>query len=137
MFIFQFQYESLSVLPRFQEYLLTDMEKTVLQEFVRILKPYMEAIASSEMDDNLCSEMIPKYSHLNEFISEENQRKQIVQVVKKQTQDRYRDLMENDVALLAVFLDPRFSYIDDLLIGKKWVEVEQIAEQYCGNTRFY
>ena len=44
--------------------------------------------------------------------------------------------MESDVALLSTFLDPRFAYMDDLLIGKKWTEVVELAEEYFGKTAF-
>ncbi|EGT47367.1 hypothetical protein CAEBREN_20886 [Caenorhabditis brenneri] len=129
-------YESLSALTRFQEYLFSDAEKKMLEEFVRLLTPYMEAIASSEMNENFCSEIIPTYNHLNNFICSENQHLSVVQVLKKQTSARYKQLMESDVALLSTFLDPRFAYMDDLLIGKKWTEVVELAEEYFESFRY-
>ena len=60
----------------------------MLEEFVRLLTPYMEAIASSEMNENFCSEIIPTYNHLNNFICSENQHLSVVQVLKKQTSAR-------------------------------------------------
>ena len=81
-------YERIPSLNRFQEFLLSEEEKKVLNEYVRLLSPYMEAISTAEMDNNFCSELIPKYSHLYDFISEQNQHKHIVQVLKKQTEQR-------------------------------------------------
>lgn len=129
-------YECIPSLNRFQEFLLSEAEKKVLNDYVRLLSPYMDAITTSEMDGNFCSEIIPKYSHLYAFISEQNQHKSIVQVLKKQTEERYKEILKNDVALLAVYLDPRSAYLDEILMDKEWKDIEKLAEEYCESYRY-
>ncbi|EGT60418.1 hypothetical protein CAEBREN_32165 [Caenorhabditis brenneri] len=52
------------------------------------MKPYIAAIAEAERDDNYCSEIVPQYASLMEFISGQNQKKAIVRFLKKETSDR-------------------------------------------------
>ncbi|EGT56418.1 hypothetical protein CAEBREN_09596 [Caenorhabditis brenneri] len=38
---------------------------------------------------------------------------------------KYKEILKNDVALLAVFLDPRSAYLDDILMDKEWKDIEK------------
>ncbi|EGT33865.1 hypothetical protein CAEBREN_19799 [Caenorhabditis brenneri] len=123
-------YQSISSLSRFQDFLLGQEEKELLEEYVFLMKPYIAAIAEAERDDNYCSEIVPQYASLMEFISGQNQKKAIVRFLKKETSDRFDAYLENDIALMATYADPRFAYLE-LLSKKSWEDVEKIVKLYC------
>ncbi|PIC14284.1 hypothetical protein B9Z55_006810 [Caenorhabditis nigoni] len=128
-------YQSISAINNFQQYLLTDAEKKILEEFVSLTTPFAEAISRAEADDTYSSEIIPQFASLHAFISSQDSSKKIVRVLKNETQFRYKQVLGNEIALMAVFCDPRFSYMKGLLLDTTWEDVESLVELYCDSFR--
>ncbi|CAO4367974.1 unnamed protein product [Caenorhabditis nigoni] len=128
-------YESITALDDFQEFLLTNDEKSVLNEFLEFTKPYIEAIQMSERDQTLFSEILVVYAGLLDFISGATHQKEIVRVLKSETASRFDALLGNDLATFAIYCDPRFAYLPGILKTITWSNIENEVETYCDSIR--
>ncbi|CAO4385586.1 unnamed protein product [Caenorhabditis nigoni] len=126
---------TISALSNFQSYLLSQSEKNTLDEFLVCTKPYMEAIQMSEKEVTYASEIIVQYAGLLDFISRRDQDSDIVQFLKKETTLRYEVYLQNDMALFALYCDPRFVYLPDILRNITWSDVEEKVATYCDALR--
>ncbi|KAF1756611.1 hypothetical protein GCK72_013064 [Caenorhabditis remanei] len=128
-------YQSIFSLSKFQEYLLSEEEKVKLEYFVELTSPFVDAVSEAEKDNNFCSEIIPQFANLLEFVSSHNQMKHIVRVITNETQKRFDAYMSNDIALISTFIDPRFGYFDGIMHNRKWQEIEETVIDYCDSLK--
>ncbi|PIC14821.1 hypothetical protein B9Z55_026998 [Caenorhabditis nigoni] len=128
-------YQSISALDAFQQFLLDDNEKKVLNHFIEMTTPFLETIHNAESDATYCSEIVPQYASLYEFVSGQNQKTRLVKLLTSETLKRYSKYLTNDVALLAVYCDPRFAYLDGVLKTVDWEDIERNAVNYCESSR--
>ncbi|ULT82628.1 hypothetical protein L3Y34_012105 [Caenorhabditis briggsae] len=128
-------YESISTLSNFQSYLLSQSEKSTLDEFLECTKPYMEAIQMSEKEETYGSEIIVQYAGLLDFLSKIDQDSDIVRLLKEETTLRYEEYLQNDMALFALYCDPRFVYLADILRNITWSDIEEKVSTYCDASR--
>uniref|UniRef100_A0A1I7TA66 DUF659 domain-containing protein n=1 Tax=Caenorhabditis tropicalis TaxID=1561998 RepID=A0A1I7TA66_9PELO len=127
-------YQSITALQKSQKFLLTDNEKADLESFVSVTTPFLEGIQQAEKDSTFSSEILVQFASLFEFIREQNQRKNVVRTLKRETEKRFRDYLSNDFLLLSVYVDPRFAYLSGILLDIEWEEVERLVEGYCGKN---
>ncbi|CAP33248.2 Protein CBG14827 [Caenorhabditis briggsae] len=130
-------YESISTLSNFQSYLLSQSEKSTLDEFLECTKPYMEAIQMSEKEETYGSEIIVQYAGLLDFLSKIDQDSDIVRLLKEETTLRYEEYLQNDMALFALYCDPRFVYLADILRNITWSDIEEKVSTYCGINKIW
>uniref|UniRef100_A0A1I7T6U2 Dimer_Tnp_hAT domain-containing protein n=1 Tax=Caenorhabditis tropicalis TaxID=1561998 RepID=A0A1I7T6U2_9PELO len=97
-------YQSMLSLGLFQKYLLAPDELELLESFVELTNPYPQAITRAESDSTFASEILMQF----------------------------RKYMNNTMALLALFCDPRYSYLEGVLLDRSWTYIESLAESYCG-----
>uniref|UniRef100_A0A1I7T7B0 Dimer_Tnp_hAT domain-containing protein n=1 Tax=Caenorhabditis tropicalis TaxID=1561998 RepID=A0A1I7T7B0_9PELO len=127
-------YQSITALQKSQKFLLTDNEKADLESFVSVTTPFLEGIQQAEKDSTFSSEILVQFASLFEFIREQNQRKNVVRTLKRETEKRFRDYLSNDFLLLSVYVDPRFTYLSGILLDIEWEEVERLVEGYCDTS---
>lgn len=128
-------YQSIRSLNQFQKYLMCDAELKILEKFVFITKPYLEAITTAEADSTFCSQILPQYAALYDFIISQNQRYEIVKQISSETLKRFSKCMGNTLLQLATFCDPRYAYMDDILFNVTWEDVEKQAVMYCDSYK--
>ncbi|UMM41929.1 hypothetical protein L5515_017965 [Caenorhabditis briggsae] len=128
-------YESIRTLSNFQSYLLSQSEKSTLDEFLECTKPYMEAIQMSEKEETYGSEVIVQYAGLLDFLSKIDQDSDINRLLKEETTLRYEEYLQNDMALFALYCDPRFVYLADILRNITWSDIEEKVATYCDALR--
>ncbi|CAO4376662.1 unnamed protein product [Caenorhabditis nigoni] len=96
---------------------------------------HYQTIHNAESDATYCSEIVPQYASLYEFVSGQNQKTRLVKLLTSETLKRYSKYLTNDVALLAVYCDPRFAYLDGVLKTVDWEDIERNAVNYCESSR--
>ncbi|EFP12430.1 hypothetical protein CRE_29571 [Caenorhabditis remanei] len=127
-------YESIKSLTRGQEFILSEQEKENLEIFVQCATPYLEAINQVESDKTFCSEVLIHFASLSDFLNNQRHNHPVVKVLTEETVHQFQRFLENDIALLTTFVDPRLSYTDGVLLQKSWKDVEKLVESYCADN---
>ncbi|ULT94246.1 hypothetical protein L3Y34_003606 [Caenorhabditis briggsae] len=103
---------------------------TRLTKYVESLEPYLEALNQSESNKSFISEILVQFSHLTTYASSQDQRSFLGRCLCDETVSRYESYVENESLLMSTYLDPRFSYVPDLLMRVRWTEIEESIALY-------